>query len=175
MAAITLRGCGVVAGVVEGEALVCPTSIQGWGGIDPATGVIKEHGHVNRGVSIKGRILVLPGSRGSNGWSCYFGAANVAGAGPLGMVVTRIDSSVGVAAAVMQVATVVDFASNQDPCRLIATGDRVRVDGGSGVVEIVKVAATPGTDARGQEAAEKRSLGPQNALGGAIRRPRSRT
>lgn len=138
MGAFTMRGRGVVAGVVEGEALVCPNSIQGWGGIDPATGVIKEHGHVNRGLSIKDKILVLPGSRGSNGWSCYFGAAGVAGAGPLAMIVTRIDSSTGVAAAVLQVPTVVDFEPGEDPCALIATGDRVRVDGGTGVVEVVR-------------------------------------
>lgn len=146
MDAVTMRARGVVAGVVEGEALVCSHSIQGWGGIDPETGVIKEHGHVNRGESIKGKILVLPGSRGSNGWSCYFGAAGVAGAGPLAMVVTRIDSSVGVAAAVLQVPTVVDFEPGQDPCALIKTRDWVRVDGGTGVVEVLRPDATAGMD-----------------------------
>ena len=75
MAAITLRGRGVIPGIVEGEALVCPKSITGWGGIDPQTGIIKEYENVNRGKSIKSKILVLPGSKGSNGWSCYFGAA----------------------------------------------------------------------------------------------------
>jgi len=135
---ITIKGRGVVAGIVEGEALVCPKSITGWGGIDPETGIIKEYENVNRGKSIKGKILVMPGSKGSNGWSCYFGAARVAGAAPLAWIFTRIDSSAGVATAVMQIPTVVDFDANQDPCVLIKTGDRVRMDGRTGLVEIYK-------------------------------------
>lgn len=135
-----IRGRGVVPGIVEGEALVCPRSITGWGGIDPATGIIKEYGNVNRGVSIKGRILVIPGSRGSNGWSCFFGAARAAGAAPLGWLITRIDSSSGVACAVMKIPAIVDFEADQDPCSVIATGDRVRMNGSTGEVEILPAA-----------------------------------
>jgi predicted aconitase with swiveling domain len=139
---ITIKGRGVVAGIVEGEALVCPKSITGWGGIDPETGIIKEYENVNRGKSINGKILVMPGSKGSNGWSCYFGAARVAGAAPLAWIFTRIDSSAGVATAVLQIPTVVDFGEDQDPCRLIETGDRVRMNGQNGVVEIFKPRGT---------------------------------
>lgn len=138
MATIVITGRGVVPGVVEGEALVCPKSITGWGGIDPATGIIKEYSNINRGRSIKGKILVLPGSKGSNGWSCYFGAARVAGAAPVGWLISRIDSSSAVACAVMQIPAVVDFLSEEDPCRLIETGDWVRMDGATGIVEIRK-------------------------------------
>jgi predicted aconitase with swiveling domain len=141
---ITIKGRGVVAGTVEGEALVCPKSITGWGGIDPETGIIKEYENVNRGKSIKGKILVMPGSKGSNGWSCYFGAALVAGAAPLGWIFTRIDSSAGVATAVMQIPTVVDFDENQDPCVLIKTGDRVRVNGQTGEIKIFKPGGSTG-------------------------------
>lgn len=135
-----IRGRGVVPGIVEGEALVCPQSITGWSGIDPATGIIKEYGNVNRGVSIKGRILVIPGSRGSNGWSCFFGAARTAGAAPLGWLITRIDSSAGVACAVMKIPAIVDFEADQDPCRIITTGDWVRMNGSTGEVEILPAA-----------------------------------
>lgn len=138
MATIVIRGRGVVGGVVEGEALVCPKSITGWGGIDPVTGIIKDYSNSNRGLCIKGKLLVLPGSKGSNGWSCYFGAARVAGAAPAGWLFTRIDSSAGVACAVMQIPTVVDFDDENDPCRFIANGDWVRIDGTTGVVEIRK-------------------------------------
>lgn len=139
-----IRGRGVVAGVVEGEALVCPRSITGWGGIDPVTGIIKEYNNINHGQSIKGRILVMPGSKGSNGWSCYFGAARVAGSAPAGWLFTTIDASAAVACAVLKIPTVVDFSSDEDPCRCIATGDWVRVDGTSGVVEIVRRAKLTG-------------------------------
>jgi len=105
----------IIDGIVEGEALVCPKSITGWAGIDPETGIIKEHGNINKGKSIKQKILVLPGSKGSNGWSCYFGAALVAGAAPIGWMFTKIDSSAGVASAVMKIPTIVDFEKSQDP------------------------------------------------------------
>jgi predicted aconitase with swiveling domain len=136
METILIRGRGVIPGIVEGEALVCPESITGWGGIDPKTGVILDYANINRGRSIKGKILVIPGSRGSNGWSCYFGAARAAGAAPKGWIITRIDSSAGVASAVMKIPTVVDFPVGEDPCRLIANGDWVKMDGGSGRIVI---------------------------------------
>jgi predicted aconitase with swiveling domain len=138
LARITLKGRGVIPGTVEGQALVCPKSITGWGGIDPKTGIIKEHENVNRGKSISGKILVMPGSKGSNGWSVYFGAARVEGTAPLGWVFTRIDSSAGVAAAVLRIPTVVDFPADQDPCVLIKTGDRIRLNGDTGEVDIFK-------------------------------------
>ena len=138
METIMIKGRGVVPGIVEGEALVCPRSITGWGGIDPATGIIMEYSNSNRGKSIKGKILVLPGSKGSNGWSCYFGAARAAGAAPRGWLISRIDSSAGVACAVMQIPAVVDFEGDEDPCRLIENGDWVIMDGTTGLVEIRK-------------------------------------
>ena len=144
MATITLTGRGVIAGIVEGEALVCPQSIAGWGGIDPKTGIIKEYENINRGKSIKGKILVMPGSKGSNGWSCYFAAARVNGTAPLGWIFTRIDSSAAVAAAVLRIPRVVDFPKGKDPCVLIASGDRVRLNGQAGEVVIFKSEGSSG-------------------------------
>jgi predicted aconitase with swiveling domain len=140
---VTLHGRGVVAGIVEGEALVCPKGIGAFGGLDPRTGVINEYDNVNRGATIKDKILVMPGSKGSNGWSCYFTATWVAGTAPKGWIFTRIDSSAAVAAVILQIPTVVDFAAGEDPCALIQTGDWVRMDGESGVVEVLRAAKAP--------------------------------
>ena len=60
MEKIIITGRGAIAGIVEGEALVCPKSITGWAGINPETGIIKEHGNINKGKSIKQKILALP-------------------------------------------------------------------------------------------------------------------
>jgi len=138
MEKINIKGRGAIKGIIEGEALVCPKSIAGWGGIDPATGIIKEPMNVNRGKTIKNKILVLSGSKGSNGWSCYFGAARAAGSAPKGWLFTKIDSSSGVASAVMQIPTIVDFPEDQDPCELISNGDWIKMDGNTGIVEITK-------------------------------------
>ena len=138
MEKITLQGRGVIPGIAEGKALVCPHSITGWNGIDPATGVITDFQNEHRGMSIKGTILVMPGSKGSNGWSCYFGAARAAGSAPAGWMFTRIDSAAGVASSVMNIPTIVDFPAEQDPCALIRTGDWIQMDGAAGTVEITR-------------------------------------
>ena len=138
METLKIKGRGVIKGIVEGEALVCPESIAGWGGIDPKTGIIKEPVNVNYGKSIKDKILIMPGSKGSNGWSCYFGASRAAGTQPKGWLFTRIDSSSGVAASIMQIPTVVDFTESEDPCNIIENGDWVKIDGDTGIVEIRK-------------------------------------
>lgn len=138
METIRIQGRGVIAGVVEGEAMVCPGSITGWNGVEPSTGVITDFTNPHRGETMKGRILVLPGSKGSNGWSCYFGAASVAGTAPAGWMFTKIDSAAGVASSVMNIPTIVDFPEDQDPCQIIRDGDHVRMDGSTGVVEITR-------------------------------------
>lgn len=138
MEKIILHGRGVLPGIVEGTALVCPKGITGWGGIDPKTGKIEDWDNPNKGRTIKDTILVMPGSKGSNGWSCYFGAARAAGCAPKGWMFSAIDSSAAVASAVMQIPTIVDFDKDEDPCSLIENGDYVRMDGTIGVVEVTK-------------------------------------
>ncbi len=131
-----LTGRGAIAGVVEGEALVCPNSIQGWAGIDEITGIIIEKGHIAEGESIDGKILVLPSSKGSNCWSGHFNSAMINGKKPAGWVVGRMDSRIGVAAVVVGVPMVADF-DGVDPCQRIKTGDWLRVDGNNGTVCIL--------------------------------------
>ena len=60
MSPVILHGRTVVPGFVEGEALVSHEPISGWGGIDPARGVIIERRHELVGVCFTGKILVFP-------------------------------------------------------------------------------------------------------------------
>jgi predicted aconitase with swiveling domain len=135
---ITVRARGVGGGVAEGEALVCPDGIGAYGGLDPATGTITEYDNVHRGETVKDRILVMPGSKGSNGWSCIFNVARIAGTAPRGWLFSRIDSSAAVATVLLGIPTVVDFADDEDPCVLIRSGDWIRMDGESGLVEVCR-------------------------------------
>jgi len=130
-------GRGALKGIVEGEALVCPDSIQGWAGVDDVTGVIIEKGHVAEGESIDGKILVLPCSKGSNGWSCHFNSAKVNGIKPAGWIFSKMDSRTGVATVVIDVPAVADF-KDLDPCIEIKTGDWIRMDGSTGEVVITR-------------------------------------
>ena len=134
MAGIILKGRGAVKGVAEGVALVSRETIQGWNGIDK-NGTVIEKGHPFEGWNIKNAVLVLPGAKGSNGWSIHFHSTKVAGVGPAALIFPKMDSRTGVTAAVLNVPVVTDL--NDDPFELIKTGDRVRVDGDQGIVEIL--------------------------------------
>ena len=118
------------------KALVCPDSIAGnTGCLGEDDGVIYEHGNPNKGKSIKDTILVLPSAKGSCGWSCHFKATKINGFAPAGWVVTKVDSRVGVAIASLERPAVCDFAGD-DPVEVIKTGDWVKIDGSTGVVEV---------------------------------------
>lgn len=129
-----IRGRGVLGGAAEGPALISRQTITGWGGIDVHTGIVVEPGHPLEGLGLAGRILILEGSKGSNGWSTFFHAAQVSGCGPVGLVFPRMDSRMAVTAAALNVPLVTDL--EEDPFDLIRVGDLIRVDADRGEVTI---------------------------------------
>jgi len=133
---IVLTGRRVVGGVAEAEALMTRETISGWGGINAMTGTIIESRHELRGVSFAGKVLVFPGAKGSSGWSAMFHTARLAGKAPAAMLFNVMTTKAALGAVVMRIPTVTDF--DRDPLDLIETGDRVRVDGDNGRVEIWK-------------------------------------
>jgi len=134
MSQITLHGRGVVPGVVEGEALVTTQTISGFGGIDSKTGTITEIRHELRGQSFKGKVLVFPGAKGSSGWASHFQTTRLAGNAPLAMIFTILTTKMALGAVVTRVPAVTDL--DQDPLKVIKTGDWVRVDGTNGRVDV---------------------------------------
>ncbi len=131
-----IHGRGAVPGVARGPALISKKTIIGWGGIDIYTGNVIERGHPLEGKSIKDTILILDGSRGSNGWSLFFHAAQVSGCGPAGLIFPTLDSRTAVTAAVLNIPLVTDIRENVFD--LIRLGDWVTVDGDQGLVEIFR-------------------------------------
>ena len=139
MSAFQLFGRGAVAGAAEGRAIVFPDSIAGnSGAVGDLDGIIYEKGSVNHGLCIKGAILVVPCSKGSNGFSSHFKSAQISGVCPAGWIATRMDGRLGVAVASMNIPAVCDFPENQDPVRHIQTGDWIRMDGATGVVSVTR-------------------------------------
>lgn len=135
---IKILGRPAYPGKAIGEAIVCPTSIQGWSGVSDKTGVIIEKNHPEKGKNIKDKILVMPYGKGSTGWSGHFHSAAVAGFCPAGWLFSDIDSRCGVAAAVLEIPTVADFPKDIDVFRIIETGDLIEMDGTTGEVLITK-------------------------------------
>ena len=128
-----LKGRSAFGGKAEGYALVCPDSITGWGGINNE-GVITEPHHVNLGESVKDRVVLLPGGKGSCGWSCHYTALKILGNAPAAWVLTHADSRTGVAVVTMEIPTVCDF--EKDPFEVIRDYDWLKVDGDKGTVEV---------------------------------------
>ena len=131
---IVIKGRGIVAGRAEGEALVSPETISGWGGIDPATGTIIERRHALFGVSFTGKVLVFPGAKGSSGWSGFFQATRLLGTAPLAMVFPTLSAKSALGAVVTRVPTVTEL--DNDPVEIIRTGDWVVVDADNGIVTV---------------------------------------
>ena len=131
---ITLHGRTVVPGYAEGEALVSPEPLPGWGGIDPAAGRITESRHVLNGVVFTGKVLVFPSAKGSSGWSGFFQSTRLLGTAPIAMIITRISTKSALGAVVTRVPALTDL--DQDPCAVIRTGDWVRVDATHGLIEV---------------------------------------
>ncbi len=131
-----IYGRGALGGVAEGPALISQQTITGWKGVDIYTGTVVEPNHPLEGLSIKDSVLILDGSKGSNGWSVFFHAAKEAGFGPAALVFPKLDSRTAVTAAVLNVPLVTDI--KEDLFALIRLGDLLRVDGDHGVIEIIE-------------------------------------
>lgn len=133
---IVIRGRGIVPGVAEAQALVTRETISGWGGVNPMKGEIIETRHELVGQSFAGKVLLFRGAKGSSGWSAIFHFSRLAGVAPAAMLFVDMTAKVALGAVVTHAPTVTDF--DIDPLSVIETGDRVRVDGGEGLVEIWK-------------------------------------
>ena len=74
----------VSRGKAQGYALVSSSPISFLGSIDVKTGMVVEKGHELEGISIKGKVLVFPGGKGSTVGSYAIYQLKKNGAAPLG-------------------------------------------------------------------------------------------
>lgn len=113
-------------GCVEGEALLSTDEILFYH-TDPKTGVITEPGHALEGVSVKGKIVIFPGGKGSSvvqADGMY--KLDKAGSAPLGFIVQELDTVLVSSAIIMAMPMVCDLG--EDFYQLVKTGDRIRID-----------------------------------------------
>lgn len=93
-------------GQVQGEVLLLEEPLSFWGGYDPKTGTILDKQHPQVGQVMTGKIVVMPGTRGSSGTPGVLGESLRLGTGPLGLILNKGD--INVAAAAMVVSTLYD-------------------------------------------------------------------
>lgn len=89
---ITLHGRPIIAGQVQGAALVSGEPLSFWGGYDYQTGTIIDRRHPLAGQKAAGRILALPFTRGSSTTTAVLLEAVKAGTAPAAIITTAPDS-----------------------------------------------------------------------------------
>lgn len=95
-----ILGQALVVGEAEGDILHATTGLSVWGGIDPATGVVIDHHHPLAGMCVSGRILAIPGGRGSCTGSAVLLELILNGRAPAAIVVCEAEEVLSLGALV---------------------------------------------------------------------------
>ena len=132
---IVLRCHRGIGPTVSGTALVARDNFSARYDLDRKSGVFSRPTHKLAGQSYVGRILVLNEAKGGVATAWMLHDMKERGIVPLALVFNRVNPIVAQGAAFAGVALVDRFAG--DVTDLIRTGDRLRIDPASGVVEIV--------------------------------------
>ncbi len=133
-----LFGRSIYPGRVEGEVLATSQGISFFGGIDPENGVVVELGHELEGQSVAGKVLVFPTGKGSTVGSYTLYRMRSAGTAPLAIVNRECETITAVGCIISEIPCVDQISIDR-----LDTGQRVRVDGEAGLVQILKPAIPP--------------------------------
>jgi uncharacterized protein len=114
----TFDAITLAPGAASGPVLKLDEPLSFWGGLDSATGTIIDRLHPQRGASVAGRILMMPGGRGSSSGSATLAEALRLGKGPAAILMLERDAIVVVgamvAAELYELACPVALAKGQD-------------------------------------------------------------
>jgi hypothetical protein len=100
MSASAFDAVTLVAGAASGPTLRLDEPLSFWGGLEPATGTIIDRLHPQRGASVAGRVLMMPGGRGSSSGSATLAEALRLAHGPAAILMLERDAIVVVGAMV---------------------------------------------------------------------------
>lgn len=93
--AVIARAEPVLAGTAHGRLLRLDQPLSFWGGVDAATGIITDAQSDARGLSIAGRLLCIPATRGSSSSSAVLLELLYRGNAPAAIVLGEIDAILG--------------------------------------------------------------------------------
>ena len=117
LAAVTLA-----PGDGHGAPLLLEEPLSFWGGLDPTTGRIIDRWHPQAGAEVAGRILMMPGGRGSSSGSATLAEAIRLGVGPSAILLLKRDAIVIVGALVAM-----ELYGLSCPVALVEAGDWARL------------------------------------------------
>jgi predicted aconitase with swiveling domain len=125
-----IDGRPVVPGSARATALVTDTPLSFWGGYSAIDGTIIDHRHPLHGANARGKILVLPGSRGSSTTSAVLLEAVHNETAPAGFITAGVDRFIALTAVVAEALYgkgVPVVAVSADDLASIPTGADVRI------------------------------------------------
>jgi cis-L-3-hydroxyproline dehydratase len=132
MSEVVFSGATFVYGEVLGEIIASDLELSFWGGLDPFSGEVIDRHHPLSGQSLTGKVLVIPGGRGSCSDSGVILELLRAGKGPAAIVAEREDDilplGVVIAEEVFEKLIPV-VALNPRDFHQVATARYARVDG----------------------------------------------
>jgi predicted aconitase with swiveling domain len=100
MSARAFDAATLVPGAASGPLLKLDEPLSFWGGLDPATGAIIDRLHPQRGANVAGRMLMMPGGRGSSSGSATLAEALRLDNGPAAILMLERDPIIVVGAMV---------------------------------------------------------------------------
>ncbi|HWT79552.1 MAG TPA: DUF126 domain-containing protein [Candidatus Methylomirabilis sp.] len=136
-----LRGKGCAPGEFEGEAVVSNQPFGFWQGIDPQTGSVIDKRHDLFGASLRDKVFVFPFGRGSTGTPGIFLEAVRNGCAPAAIVNVKSEPMIVMCAllaeAFFKVKIPIVDGLPGNPRDVLRTGDRLRVNGTTGEIEVL--------------------------------------
>ncbi|MEA2090131.1 MAG: DUF126 domain-containing protein [Thermoproteota archaeon] len=128
-----LKGRAIVPGNCRGRALVSTQPLSFLGDVNPNLGTIIKKKHDLYGKEIKGQVLCFPYGHGSTVGSYVLYSLARKGVEPKAIVNQKADPVVVVGAIIAEIPMI-----DQIDVQQIKTGDEVEVDGGVGIVRILR-------------------------------------
>lgn len=126
----------IAAGKVRGEVLTCTDQILFYH-TDPKTSVVTEAGHALEGVSVKDKILVFPGGKGSSVVQMDgLYKLELNGAAPLGFIVREPDTVLVSTAIIMEI-PMVDRVEDEF-YNAVKTGDQIEINADEETITLIE-------------------------------------
>jgi predicted aconitase with swiveling domain len=130
-----LHGKTVNEGKAEGEAIVSKLPFSYLGDFDTNSGAVAVKGHDLEGQSIKGKIFVFSTGKGSTAGPLAAYRGKEQGNTPAGMICTNAEPVIAMVAIMTGIPMV--HRLDKNPVEVIKTGDYVKMDATSGLVEVI--------------------------------------
>src|SRR5215207_5296156 len=137
---LNIVGKPVISGSVKGAALVSSEPLSFWGGYDWKSGEITDRRHPLSGSNAKGRVLVIPFTRGSSTTTAVLLEAIRAGTAPSAIITTSTDFFFALASIVadeLYTQPLPLVAVSESDFAHLKTGDQIEIDG-QGNITIVE-------------------------------------